>query len=138
MDEGKAIKLSEDAIKNISEKPPLESEAKKVGGAEQTELAEQLLADKTKEELRGLRQDIDERKIYASKAFTMLCCWLVGVFVVVLLQGFFATGPTSSLNGFSSPFFRLPDSVLLALLGGTTAGVISIFAIVANYLFPKK
>ena len=36
------------------------------------------------------------------------------------------------------PFgFDLAEAVVLALVGGTTASVIGIFLIVANYLFPR-
>lgn len=33
------------------------------------------------------------------------------------------------------PRFELSDTVLLALIGGTTASVLGLFVIVANYLF---
>lgn len=42
------------------------------------------------------------------------------------------------MQGFSVKGFALPDSVLMLLLGTTTANVIGLFIIVANYLFPKN
>lgn len=34
--------------------------------------------------------------------------------------------------------FKLSDSVLIALIGGTTVNVIGLFLVVANYLFPRR
>src|ERR1035441_5758982 len=69
--------------------PPPENEAKEVGKAEEKDFVAQLLADKTKEELRGLKQDIDERKIYAQKSFNLVAYWVSGVFLLLLLDGAF-------------------------------------------------
>lgn len=77
--------------------------------------------------LKSLRQNIEERKEYAKKIYHLIVWWLVGVFVVLLLNGF------GWLSG-----FELSDKVLITLIGGTTVNVLGIFAIVANYLFNKK
>ena len=52
--------------------------------------------------------------------------WLCGVFIVIVLSGF---------NLFS---FKLSTTVLTTLIGSTTASVLGLFAIVANYLFPRR
>jgi hypothetical protein len=76
----------------------------------------------------GTRQNIAERKKYAGRIFFLLSCWLGGVFVILLLQGFL------------SPWriFGIDRSVLLAVIGGTTLNVIGIFVVVVRYLFPGR
>lgn len=78
----------------------------------------------------GRKQDRKQRKEFASKIFYFLCVYMTVVFVLLLFAGI--KGLRSSLS------FTLSDTVLLALLGTTTANVISIFIIVAKYLFPNK
>jgi predicted anti-sigma-YlaC factor YlaD len=80
--------------------------------------------------LSGERQDIQERKKYANRNFWLIVSWLIVINGVLLLQGFKVT-----VLGHS---FDLPTSVLLAVVGSTTASVLGIFLIVTNYLFPKK
>jgi len=80
--------------------------------------------------LTGERQDIQERKKYAHRNFWLIVCWLIVINGVLLLQGFKVT-----VLGHS---FDLPTSVLLAVVGSTTASVLGIFLIVTNYLFPRK
>ena len=72
---------------------------------------------------RGLRQDIKERKKYARWIYWLLCAWLAALFGLLLLRGFL--------------HIDLTDKVLVALITGTTANVLGIFAIVVAYLFPK-
>lgn len=76
-------------------------------------------------EVENRAQDIAMRKEYAGLIFRFVCYYMV--FVLILL---FLSGTPSS--------FKMSDSVLITLLGTTTATVISLFAIVVNYLFPKK
>lgn len=84
--------------------------------------------DKKKEaELSGLKLDIEQRKEFADKIFKLIVWWLIAIFSVLLLQGF----------GGRIGWAALSDGVMLALIGGTTANVLGIFAIVANYIFRK-
>ena len=78
--------------------------------------------------IKGVVQDISERKIYAKRVFVLVAVWLVGIFIILLAQGFL------------SPWglFNLSENVLLAVIGGTTVNVVGIFLIVARYLFPKS
>ncbi len=76
-------------------------------------------------EIESRKQDIGERKRYAKAVFLLICTWLLALFLVLGLQGFKTGG------------FSLSDSVLLALVGGTTVNVIGIFIVVVSYLFPK-
>lgn len=54
--------LSAESILRMGEAPPPPKEAQAVGKAEEKALTEKLAADRIKEEIRGLGQDIDERK----------------------------------------------------------------------------
>ncbi len=75
----------------------------------------------------GLRQDIQERKKYASRIFVLCGIWIAAVFLLLTAQG---------LSRWTS--FNLPQPVLLAAIGSTTANIIAVFLIVARYLFPGK
>ena len=79
-------------------------------------------------ELEGLKQDIEERKIYAKHIYILVSVWLVGILILLMVQGFF-----SPLG-----IFNLSNSVLLAVIGGTTINVIGLFVVVARYLFPRR
>ncbi|KGV13385.1 hypothetical protein [Burkholderia pseudomallei] len=76
-------------------------------------------------ELKQIDDLITARTEYAQKIYRLVVRWLVGIAILLLLQGF-------HLGSFS-----LPEKVLLALIGGTTLNVIGIFTIVANFLFSK-
>lgn len=84
--------------------------------------------EKREIEVEGLKQDLIERKNYARRIFTLICFWLGGMVLLLLLQGFL------SVWG----IFTLSESVILAAIGGTTVNVLGIFIIVVNYLFPKR
>lgn len=79
--------------------------------------------------LQGLEQDIGLRKQFAWYIFYLIVAWLAAAFLVLAFQGF-----SISICGH---FFKLSDSVLLALIGGTTVNVLGIFVIVVRYLFPQ-
>lgn len=81
--------------------------------------------------LRGVKQDIDERKKYAKRFFILACFWLVAITVLLVLQGF-------GSFWFGLMPFKLADTVLLAVIGSTTVNVLGILYVVANYLFPKR
>lgn len=76
-------------------------------------------------EIKNREQDISMRKEYANIVVKFVCYYMFCVFLILFLAG----SPSS---------FTMSDSVLITLLGTTTATVISLFAIVVNYLFPKK
>ena len=87
---------------------------------------QKLEAERKRAEIRGTNQDTDERKKYAHRTFCLVCSWLAAIAGVLLLAGF-------RIGGFS-----LGNDVLMALIGGTTTGVVGIFLIVARYLFPRR
>jgi hypothetical protein len=82
-------------------------------------------------ELAGLRQDTAERKKYASRFFHLSCAWILIITTILLLQGF-------GSFWFGKCPFKLSEPVVLAVIGSTTANVLGILFVVANYLFPKK
>jgi hypothetical protein len=77
----------------------------------------------------GQKQDIQERKKYAQLFFYLSCAWLVAIVVILILQGF---------GSFWKTPFKLSDSIVLAMIGSTTANVLGILYIVAKYLFPNR
>jgi hypothetical protein len=88
-----------------------------------------LESEKRQHELDSLRQDADLRKQFARRIFWLLIAWLLTVLIALIIDGF--------KIGIADHSFTLPDSVLLALIGSTTANVIGIFLIVVHYLFPE-
>lgn len=82
--------------------------------------------NRLKEEVESIRQDREERKVYASKTFDFLCIYMMCVGLLLFMSG----STTAS--------FQLSDSVLIVILGTTTTNVLGIFYFVANYLFPKR
>lgn len=80
-------------------------------------------------ELEDFRQEIDLRKDYCRKIFTLVSVWLAFVGLVIFLAGLGWVGPYP---------FNLATSVLIALVTTTTGSVIGIFLIVARHLFPRR
>jgi hypothetical protein len=107
--------------------PPLDDEI--VDNAPISELAERERSMYRRQVIRGLSQDIEERKTYAHRTFCLISCWLGGVFLLVLFQGFHGNGTS---------YFDLDKTVLVTVVGSTTATVLGIFIVVMHYLFPSK
>jgi hypothetical protein len=96
--------------------------------SETQEEEDDLDAQERRVRLRGIAQDINERRRYAGRIFWIIVFWLAGIFVLLLIQG--ALSPWR--------LFSLDDAVLIAAIGGTTVNVIGIFIVVARYLFPRR
>lgn len=86
-----------------------------------------------------LKQDRKERAKYAGKLFVLICAWLISIYLIIISHGLNKQSvsvqradETEITYNFS---FDLSDTVLLALIGGTTINVLGLFVIVANYLF---
>lgn len=79
----------------------------------------------------AIGQDTEERKKYARRFLYLACAWVAIVTLVLLLQG-------ACSRGRGAFTFALSDTVLLATIGSTTANILGILYVVANYLFPKK
>lgn len=70
-------------------------------------------------------QERGQRKNYAKNVFIFVMAYMVIVLAILFIQGFCTC-------------FYLSDSVLITLLGTTTANVISVLVIVMAYLFSRK
>jgi F0F1-type ATP synthase assembly protein I len=134
-----ALKEVLQKLREIHDSAPLKPESEKVGQKEQAELLAQIDIERRKHEVAGLAQDIAERKLYADKSFCLVRNWIYGVFVILLFQGFLSEQMALTTPWLSFVFsFKLSDSVLLAVVGATTASVIGLYVYVAKYLFPKR
>ncbi len=113
-----------------------------VAGAQDDEkdFLAQVELDTKKETLEGIKQDRGERKLYAARIFSLMKWWVLGVFAILLFQGFLSNPHDWYFKWFTlhQVKFQLSDGVLIAVVSGTTASVIGIFLVVANYLFPKR
>lgn len=107
--------------RDISDSAPADSETKDRYDDETRSLE----FARFREEYKSLKQDREERKTYGDRLFRLIVAWL-GVAAIILI-----------LAGFKICQFELPTTVLATLIGGATASVIGLFAIVATYLFPK-
>jgi hypothetical protein len=117
----------DDARKNLSEKVArVVAASRNVSKQPDVNTATEVEELKKQAELRGLNQDIAERKKYAPYFFILFCVWLLLVATLLLFQGF------------GLAHFRLGEPVILAAIGATTVNVLGILYVVANYLFPKK
>ena len=90
------------------------------------EEAKSLENDRLRAEVDDLVQDREQRKTYGNRLFGLVVVWLIVIGLVILL------------HGFTFIPFELSVAVLTTLIGSTTVSVLGLFAIVANYLFPKR
>jgi hypothetical protein len=70
-----------------------------------------------------LRQLLGHRRWYALGIFLLVIIWLVGIFLLLVWQGFCWRN------------FHLSDSVLLAAIGSTTANIIGVLLIIVKFIF---
>ena len=106
---------TEEAAKEEQE----ELEQERLHELEKQSLELQLL----KAQIQKFEDDNESRREFSRNIFTVTVIWMFLVLVVVIQC---AAGK-----------WHLPDSVLIALITTTTANVIGIFIIVANYLFNR-
>lgn len=122
----------EDLMRILSDegKDKEESEESQVNLLEQTsnELTIDYLRaqiDRQREEIEGLKQDREQRKIFSYVIFGFMCIYMLISLALVFLGGY--------------GIIFLSDKVLITLLTTSLANVIGIFNFVAKYLFhPKK
>jgi cytosine/uracil/thiamine/allantoin permease len=76
------------------------------------------------EKLRTRQQDREERKKYARHIFNFTWIWCGGVFLLLFLTGI--------------GFLKFETSVVITLITTTTANILALFVIVANYLFYRQ
>lgn len=122
----------EDLMRILSDegKDKEESEESQVNLLEQTsnELTIDYLRaqiDRQREEIEGLKQDREQRKIFSYVIFGFMYIYMLISLALVFLDGY--------------GIIFLSDKVLITLLTTSLANVIGIFNFVAKYLFhPKK
>lgn len=121
----------EDLMRILSDegKDKEESEESQVNLLEQTsnELTIDYLRaqiDRQREEIEGLKQDREQRKIFSYVIFGFMYLYMLASLVIVYLSG--------------RRTILLSDSVLITLLTTSLANVIGIFNFVAKYLFHPK
>lgn len=83
--------------------------------------AEDLETEKKQFDLVREKSEHKDRQEYAKKIFTLILWWLVTIIFLVFLD---------SINE-----INIDNSVLIALIGGTTITVVSIFHFVLKYLY---
>lgn len=66
------------------------------------------------------------RRKYSRRVFWVTCAWLM--FTALLIVG----------TGFKNAAFHLSDTVLVATLGSALAGVIGMFLVILNWLYPRS
>ncbi len=77
----------------------------------------------------ALKEAVDTHKLrlqYTSRIFGMVCGWLLGVIVCILLTGFRVWS------------FQLSDSVLIAFITSTTVNVVGLFFVVAKWMYTNS
>ncbi len=103
---------------------PQASEATGEGALEletkQAELAKAKLVNREFQEI------LEQRREWGTRFFWVLLGWLISVVLVVFFEGFHLLG------------FKLDNSVLIAFIGTTTADVLGLGYVIANFLFPKR
>lgn len=87
-----------------------------------------LESEERKARLAKLNQDLELRGQYSEKLYKLIMFWLIAIFLLLMIQGFAGVGG----------YFAISDKVLITIIGGTTINVLGLFAIVANYIFPKE
>ena len=76
--------------------------------------------------VRGVIQDIRERKKYALCIFVLVATWLAAMIAILLFEGF------------AMRSFKLSDGAIIAVVTTTTGGVVGLLVLVVKYLFPAK
>lgn len=123
-------KPADDLLKKIEGEAVLLGKAATEDPKVQLRREEQLLERKQQQELRKMTaeadkivQDNEGRRRFSWSIFYVMVAWMLTVLLIVMLCA----------NG----RWHLSDSVLIALITTTTATVIGVFVVVANYLFNR-
>jgi hypothetical protein len=79
----------------------------------------------------------DTRATFARRVHRLICWWLRGLFIILLLQGFKFGCDARNVLSFNAQPFNLSDTVLTALLAATGAGAIGLMVIILRDLSPR-
>lgn len=77
-----------------------------------------------REELEGRKQDRKQRGKFSMRIFVFVCVYMMMAIAILACNG--------------AGWLTIDDTVLIAMLTTTTANVIGLFVVVANYLFHHK
>jgi hypothetical protein len=113
---------ADDELAGISEPSPPSGEPYAPALLEEQRLANEL----AREQLEQLKQDRDQRKLYAERILWIVVVWIISLFALLLLEGFRWYG-----------WRGLPSNVLITLAATTTGAVIGLLIAVLRYLFPS-
>ncbi|MES2615838.1 MAG: hypothetical protein V4591_10535 [Bdellovibrionota bacterium] len=83
-------------------------------------------------ELEEKTANIEERKKYAAKIFNLISWYYISVGLIIILNIILPACPF-----FEGKIKSLNDNVIIVLLSGSLINTVSMFIIVAKYLFPK-
>jgi len=90
------------------------------------DIAEKTIKDKYWQlKLKRFEQETTQRKSFADKNFGLVVGWAAMILAILFLQGFKAWD------------FELSEGVILALIGATTANILSFYGIVTRHIFPR-
>lgn len=117
LQEGQSTKVDTEAVVKEERK---ELEGEKLQELEKKALELQLV----KAQIRKFEDDNTGRREFSRSIFTVTVIWMFLVLMIII----------QCANG----KWQLSDSVLIALITTTTANVIGVFIIVANYLFNRE
>ncbi len=97
--------------------------------------SEKLHQERIRAETESFKSNTRQRKSYALRIYILTTVWLVLVLLIVVFSGFSAGGARVALGG-TPVGFKLSDTVLLALIGTTTANIVGVLVVVVKYFFP--
>jgi hypothetical protein len=91
----------------------------------------------------GLANEIKIRKLFSKCLFGLVASWIAAVMTVLFMQGCCSKNTVTCIVDektaeIQSVSFFLSDSVLIALISGTSVSVIGLLVTVVNYIFPKE
>lgn len=84
---------------------------------------ERIFFEKHQHDLAHSKQNMEERKMYASLIFQFTALWCIGLFIILIACGL--------------DKLTLSDTVITAFIGSTTINVFIFFKLVTEYLFNK-
>ena len=84
---------------------------------------EKVMLDLLKANVKGVQSDIEARKKYAFYIFCMVVAWLGAIIWIIIATG--------------CGWYKISDTVMVALITSTTVNVASFFLAVTRYLFPS-
>ena len=89
---------------------------------DESAFASQIRKDLHRQEMEDRKEARRLRKVYAYLAYSLVGCWMLIIFVLLVAQG--------AIEG-----FHLSDQVLMVALGSTTATIVGVPIVVTKYIF---